>query len=216
MPESWTSAQAISAALAKGLSDAGGQETNPITAGILAKIFDPKGWLSATSEVDEALNRMAEGPRLADLWNVERKFAAVYAAWLALRRCNLEHSIIMLDAWTNATEAFSKSLRGRSESGQTLELARELVALWVETANDVLLTTQRSASFLKSQRETLKASTDLRLAQQSLGEFYAEMFGYPTRTELDDVHKSITELRREVRADKRRRARAVEKKDQSS
>ena len=214
--EAWTSAQAISAALAKGLRTTEGQGTDPMTSGILTKIFDPKGWLSATSEVDEALNRMAEGPRLADLWNVERKLAAVYAAWLELRRCNLAHNTIMLQTWTKATEAFAKALRARPESGQPLESGRELMALWVETANDVLLETQRSEPFLKSQRETLKASTDLRLAQRSVAEFYAEMFGYPTRAELDDVHKSITELRREVRTDRRRRAPVVGTKGRST
>ena len=77
---------------------------------------------------------------------------------------------------------------------------REVLALWVETANNVLLETQRSDAYLKSQRELLKASTDLRLAQQEMTEFYSQMFGYPTRAELDDVHKALTELRREVRA----------------
>ena len=38
---------------------------------------------------------------------------------------------------------------------------------------------------------------------QELAAFYSEMFGYPTRTELDDVHRAVTELRREVRAFKR-------------
>ena len=54
--EAWTSAQAISAALAKGLRTTEGQGTDPMTSGILTRSFDPKGWLSATSEVDEALN----------------------------------------------------------------------------------------------------------------------------------------------------------------
>ena len=43
---------------------------------------------------------------------------------------------------------------------------RELLALWVETANTSLLETQRSEAYLKSQRKILMASTDLRLAQQ--------------------------------------------------
>jgi len=77
---------------------------------------------------------------------------------------------------------------------------RELLALWVETANTALLETQRSDAYLKSQREILKASTDLRLAQQEIAAFYSEMFGYPTRAELDDVHRTVTELRRELRA----------------
>ena len=49
---------------------------------MLAKIFDPRGWFAATNEVDQALQRMAEGPRLADLWNVERQFAEVFTAWV--------------------------------------------------------------------------------------------------------------------------------------
>ena len=55
----------------------------------------------------------------------------------------------------------------------------------------------------------LKASTDLRLAQRELAEYYSEMFGYPTRAELDDVHKTVTELRRELRALKRERRQAA-------
>src|SRR4051794_848532 len=38
------------------------------------------------------------------------------------------------------------------------------------------------------------------LAQQGLAEFYSEMVCYPTRTKLDDVHRTITELCRELRA----------------
>jgi len=33
-----------------------------------------------------------------------------------------------------------------------------------------------------------------------VAEFYSQMFGYPTRAELDDVYKTVTELRRDLRA----------------
>jgi hypothetical protein len=49
----------------------------------------------------------------------------------------------------------------------------------------------------------VNASTQLRLAQQDVAQYYSEMFAVPTRTEIDDVHKAITELRREVRLLKR-------------
>jgi class III poly(R)-hydroxyalkanoic acid synthase PhaE subunit len=170
---------------------------------MLAKIFDPRGWFSATNEVDQTLQRMAEGPHLADLWNVERKFMAVFNAWVAMRRQSFEHNRVMLEAWMNAAGAFAKMLNERADKGEALESWREVLALGVETANEVLLETQRSEAFLKTQRDLLKASTDLRLAQQELAEFYSEMYGYPTRTELDNVHRTVTELRRELRAFKR-------------
>ncbi len=62
---------------------------------------------------------------------------------------------------------------------------------------------QRSERHLDSQARLLKASTELRLAQQEVAEYYGQMFGLPTRTELDDVHKTLTEMRRELRATQR-------------
>src|SRR5215208_2765278 len=196
----WSSASDLSAALTKTLK---ADQTNPLMAEMLAKIFDPRGWFAATNEVDQTLQRMAEGPQLADLWNTARKFMAVFNAWVAMRRHSLEHNKVMLEAWLKAAGIFAQTLNERADRGETLESSREVTAMWVETANEVLLETQRSDAFLKTQRDLLKASTDLRLAQQDLAEFYSEMFGYPTRTELDDVHKTVTELRRELRAFKR-------------
>jgi hypothetical protein len=91
-------------------------------------------------------------------------------------------------------------LNEKADRKETLASWRDVLALWVDTANTTLLETQRSETYLESQREILKASTDLRLAQQELAAFYSEVFGYPTRTELDDVHRTVTELRRELRA----------------
>src|SRR4051795_10308653 len=197
----WSSASDLSSALTKNLH--GADQANPLMAAMLAKVFDPRGWFSATNEVDQTLQRMAEGPQLADLWNTERKFIAVFNAWVAMRRHSLEHNKVVLEAWMKAAGAFAKILNARADKGEALESWRAVLALWVETANEVLLETQRSEAFLSTQRDLVKASSELRLAQQDLAEFYSEMFGYPTRTELDDVHRTVTELRRELRAFKR-------------
>ena len=199
LQQAWATAESISTTFAKNLAGQEGGKPDPITTEIMAKIFDPRSWLSATSEVDETLNRMAEGPRFADMWNVERKFANLMTAWVALRRRNIENNTVMLETWAKAASLYTKAVNERSEAGTPLESPRALMALWVEIANDTLLETQLTDSFLKSQRDMLKASTDLRLAQREVGEFYSQLFGYPTRAELDDVHKSVTELRREVR-----------------
>jgi polyhydroxyalkanoate synthase subunit PhaE len=209
--QAWTAAQSLSSSLSEGLQrGAGAGQSDPVVTAMLAKIFDPRGWMSATNEVDEALQRMAEGPRLADLWNVERQFAEVFRAWTGLRQRSFEHNKVMLGAWTRAAGAFARRLNERTERGEPpLDSVRAFLTLWGETANEILLETQRSDAFLQTQREVLKASTDLRLAQRKVAEFYSEMYGYPTRAELDDVHKAVTELRRELRALKRSTPRAA-------
>jgi class III poly(R)-hydroxyalkanoic acid synthase PhaE subunit len=193
----WASALELSGAIGRGLQT-GASPPNIVTE-MLGKIFDPRQWFSAGTELDQSLQRMAEGPQLADLWQNERKFLAVFNAWLGLRRASLEHNTVVLDAWIRAAGAFAGKLNEQAEAGASLDAWREVLALWVETANQVMLENQRSEPFLKSQREVLKASTELRLAQQQVADFYSEVFGYPTRAELDDVHKTVTELRRELR-----------------
>jgi hypothetical protein len=119
----------------------------------------------------------------------------------------------MLEAWLQAAGKFAKNLNEKADRMEALGSWRELLALWVETANTSLLEKQRSEAYLKSQRKILMASTDLRLAQQEIATFYSEMFGYPTREELDDVHRTVTELRRELRALKRMSRQAPVKTD---
>jgi len=178
----------------------GGGKQDPAVELLLSKIFDPRAWFSGADGIDQALQRMAEGPRLADVWDTERKMLTLFNAWTALRQRSLEHNTVMLEAWLSAASKFAKDLNEKADHNEVLGSWRDVLALWVETANTTLLQTQRSEPFLKSQREVLKASTDLRLAQQEIVAFYSEIFGYPTREELDDVHRAVTELRRELRA----------------
>ena len=132
-------------------------------------------------------------------WETERKFTRVFRAWLLLRRRSLEHTTVVLDAWLKAASNFSEQLAAAKGKGQH-KTAKEMLVLWVDLANQRLLETQSSERFMHSQSALLKASTDLRFAQREVTEYYGQMFGFPTRTELDDVHRTVTELKRELRA----------------
>jgi polyhydroxyalkanoate synthase subunit PhaE len=194
----WASALEVSQTVGRAVQE--GAPPDPLITDMLGKIFDPRLWFSASDDMDGEMRRLAEGPRFADLWQVERQVLNVFNAWGALRRRSLEHNTVMLDAWLKAAAAFAKELNQKAERGEVLESWRAVLALWVETANTALLETQRSDAYLQSQRNMLTASTELRLAQQEVAELYSQMFGYPTRAELDDVYKTVTELRRDLRA----------------
>jgi len=194
----WSAALEMSQTISRNLQ--GGEKQNPVVEELLGRIFDPRAWFSGADGIDQALQRMAEGPRLADVWDSERKMLTVFNTWATLRRRSIEHNTVMLEAWIQAAGKFAKDLNERADRKEALGSWRDVLALWVETANTTLLEMQRSDPYLKSQREILKASTDLRLAQQEMARFYSEMFGYPTREELDDVHRTVTDLRRELRA----------------
>ena len=228
LAELWTAASDLAAALARrlpqpapqgadaaagaagaaGATQAGADST---VAATLRRMVDPRVWLGAGDDMEEALQRMAQGPRFADLWDNERRFAGVFGAWMALRRRGLEHQAVVLEGWTTAAGRFAERLGERAaaaaaggEASPPVLSQRAALDLWVETANRALLEMQRSERYLESQAQLLKASTELRLAQQAVAEHYGRMFGLPTRTELDDVHRTVTELRRALRATQRR------------
>jgi|HubBroStandDraft_6_1064221.scaffolds.fasta_scaffold544874_1 hypothetical protein len=170
---------------------------NGITEATFRKVVDPRSWTSAAGGLDGVLGRMAEGPRFADLWEIERRYAGVLRAWMHLRRHSLEHNAVVLEAWLEAARQFSEQLAARNV--KTLD-AKAALTLWTDSANRHLLETQRSEPFLQTQAALIRATTELRMAQHELVEHFGKQYGFPTRTELDDVHRTLTELRRELRA----------------
>jgi hypothetical protein len=198
----WAAATTMSRDLATQLAGPGAP-SNPETKAF-AHLTDPRHWLAGTAGIDDVLAQMTDGPRLADLWEVERLYARVMQAWMTLRRTGLDHSAIVLQAWLDAGRRFTR------ESGNTAHPAGSdapdptaALKRWTEIANAQLLETQCSEQYLRTQRDMIRASTELRIAQQALVEHFGKQYGFPTRTELDDVHRTVTELRREMRAMRR-------------
>jgi poly[(R)-3-hydroxyalkanoate] polymerase subunit PhaE len=174
------------------------------TAELLQKIMNPQEWLSVTGYTDQSIRQLVEGPKFADIGQMEGKFAALISAWTELRMRALQQSTYQLMAWAKAAQEFATRLREATKD-RPLESRAQIVALWVDVANGHLLESQRSDEYLKNQRELLRASTAFKRAQNELSDYYGEAFGIPTRGEIDDLTKTVADLKREIRADQRRR-----------
>ena len=98
---------------------------------------------------------------------------------------------------------FAAKLNEAVSKGTALGSRSDLVAIWVEIANRHQLEMQTIPAFLENQLKLLRASTELRLAQQDLADIYGEVLGLPTRAEMDDLTRMVSELRRELRAVRR-------------
>jgi hypothetical protein len=104
----WASAAKISATAALPTKETDG---NRVVSLLLGRIFDPSLWLSAAGGMDQGLAHLSESPHLADLFDVERRFLAVFRGWLAVRRRTYEYNSLMLQAWMRATRQFSNELK---------------------------------------------------------------------------------------------------------
>jgi len=185
--------------LPSSLTDENGKNDR-ITTDLLKKVFDPHEWLTAIGIVDQPVRHLTEGPKFADFGHIERKFVTLMNAWAAVRATSIKHQTNVLSAWTKAASEFAGKLNEAMTKAKPIGSRSELVAMWVEIANRHLLEAQSTPTYLETQRELLRASSDLRIAQQELADLYGEVFGFPTRPEIDDLTRTVSELRREVRA----------------
>jgi class III poly(R)-hydroxyalkanoic acid synthase PhaE subunit len=184
---------------------AGDTPTEGIAEETLRRMLDPTRFLYAgTDEINQAIQRLVEGPEFADIGTLERQVLKATREWMALREASAAYRAVTTAAWSRAFQTFSKELT--KDPGLMRQGFRPVLDRWLAIANDELIRTQRTDAFLKTQRELLAAGVDYRLKERELVEMWCETHSIPTRTEVDDLHRTVHELRAQVRELSRRLA----------
>jgi hypothetical protein len=199
MAELWRSWLAVGSSLGSavpGMTSSTGQ----VASETLGRFLDPLSLaLVGGSQVGEMIRRMTEGPRLADLGAIERRMAKVMELWLSVQQAARGYEAVVAGAWAEANRRFVTEFQERYRAGKAPAQPKEALKLWLDVANRTLLETHRSEAFLKAQGELLRHGMDFLLAERALVEGLVEPAGLPTRTEIDEVHRSVQELKRRVR-----------------
>jgi polyhydroxyalkanoate synthesis regulator phasin len=167
----------------------------------LGRFLDPMSLaLVGGSQVGETIRRLTEGPRFADLGAIERRMARVMELWLAVQQRARAYEAVVAGAWVEANRRFATEYQERVRAGTAPTEPKEALKLWLDIANRTLLETHRSEQFLKAQGELLRQGMDFLLAEREMVESLVEPAGLPTRSEIDEVHHSVLDLKRRVRA----------------
>ncbi len=164
----------------------------------MKKLFDPAEWKRAGSNFDMGLEKLTEGPTYATLFDLDRKMLNVQKLYMDRAKDGEVYWEVVQGAWNRALERFMKAIN--DAKGAPIRTGREMLDLWLATANGALVEMHRSKEFLEAQRRVTRSSTEYRLAEREIAETFCEMHHIPTRTEMDEVQRGVTELRREVRA----------------
>ncbi|APV51144.1 hypothetical protein BWI17_16510 [Betaproteobacteria bacterium GR16-43] len=173
-------------------------QTGRFDAEAMKRVFDPAEWRRAGTRFDMGLEKLTEGPTYATLFDLDRKILKAQKLWIDRTR-DIEHYYeVVQGAWNLAYERFSKSLNDKD--APPIQSGRALLDLWLATANTALVEMHRSKEFLDSQRRMTRSSTEYRLAEQEIAESFCEINHIPTRTEMDEMQRAVTELKREIRA----------------
>ena len=151
--------------------------------------------------MSDAIEKMAQGPRLADVWDFDRKMALVFGAWMEMRQKLANYNAVAAAPWTEASKRFLEAMSAATAGGSNSPPNwREAFAKWSEISNEELIRKQRGEGFLHAQKELLQSGLKLRSRQDDIAEAASAMFGMPGRKDFDEVTRQLTELRREVRA----------------
>lgn len=191
----WRLAEAQTDALrALATTAAGGAASAPGGA-TLARFLDPGQWLyGGLGAPDPALRRLIAQPERTDLG---RAHLAASPQARGLRRALNRHRALVAGAFSAMAEGFAAGVAAAPD------LSLDAVqALWVETAG-ALDRLQASDGFLASQAQVVAAALALRAAEAAAVAAWCAENGLPSRGEVDDLQRTVAELRRELRALKR-------------
>ena len=170
----------------------------------MKKLFDPGEWKRAGSQFDMGLEKLTEGPTYATLWDMDKKMLKAQKLWVERARDVEGYYAIVGNAWNKTLQRFLKAVN--DPKGEAITNGRGLLDLWLSIANQALLEMHRSESFLEAQRRMTRSSAEYQLAEREIAEAFCEMHHIPTRTEMDEVERTLTQLRREIRALKKAKA----------
>lgn len=165
------------------------------------KMFDSDAWAKNVPEqLREILQSVSKGPQFADLATPHIDAANAWRETLDYQKAAGDFSTVMQDAWTRTYEAYSKKFSLEDLKSGAVP---DALAAWIAAANEQLLEVQRSPEFMDAQKRLLRAGFEIKARQKEMAEAWCETYQMPTRTELDDLTKTVHELRRELRKVKR-------------
>ena len=173
-----------------------------------ASPFDPAGWLRSPGQGGMAdLWRWLEGPDIGALVAEERAAIRETREWAAFAAAEEQLRAVVAEGWMRAFRDFVRTLGARYAetcgAGAPEPDLAAITALWREVADEEMARTHRSERFLAAQRDLIEAQLAVRATLRARIERFAEALGLPTRAELDDLHATVDQLRRELRARKR-------------
>ncbi|MEL6407494.1 MAG: poly(R)-hydroxyalkanoic acid synthase subunit PhaE [Chloroflexota bacterium] len=125
---------------------------------------------------------------------IERDFEA----WFTLQRANHEYQLLIIDQWLCAFEDLMRQCVGLVQAGEALDSLQAFLNRWSQLADRVFKETFRSPEYVQLQRQLVDAVMHHRETQQLLGEALLSAYGVPTRREMDEAHRRIHDLRKQV------------------
>lgn len=127
------------------------------------------------------------------------KLLQTFDVWINFSKASFDYLLLLLDIWVRAFEELMRELVSSQNKRETLENWRQFLQVWSSIFDRVFAQRFQSEDALEIQGKFLNAAITWQRQQQQLMEVFLKMNDLPTRSELDEVYRSLYELRKEVK-----------------
>jgi class III poly(R)-hydroxyalkanoic acid synthase PhaE subunit len=148
---------------------------------------------------EESFGSLMQTPLLGPTRQFNSKLLNGFEAWKDLYKSSIDYQLVLADVQVKSFEALMKELVIRAEKGQQIKDWKEFQTLWSQIADDVFEAAFCNEDNLKIRGKFLNSLNVYRIKQQEIMELSLNLMNLPTRKEVDEIHKTIYELRKEVK-----------------
>lgn len=114
------------------------------------------------------------------------------------RRVTVQMTTAIARIHADALELLAKQAEELAAAGQPITDTQRLYSLWIECGERAFAQHARDDAFGRLQGELVNAGVRVRVAQQTIAEYFLKSLDLPTRAELNSVHKRLKEMRERI------------------
>lgn len=148
---------------------------------------------------ERTFGRLIESPSLGHTRELNEDLIKGFSAWVEYRQASFAYQVQVGETWTHAFEEFMRNLIARTEKGETVESLKQLLFQWIDIIDQVFAKAFRSDHYIQLQGHLLNTAMTYRLREREIVEVFLKTSHVPYRSEMDEAHRRIYHLRREVK-----------------
>jgi class III poly(R)-hydroxyalkanoic acid synthase PhaE subunit len=148
---------------------------------------------------ERTFGRLMESPSLGHTRELNEQLLKGFDSWLDFRRASFEYQVVMSETWCRSFERFIGKLVSLSEAEKPIEDLRQLLFLWLDVVDENFLAVFRSEEYIRMQGQLMNTAMTYRIHERDIVEAFLKISHLPSRSELDEAHRRIYELRKEVK-----------------
>jgi class III poly(R)-hydroxyalkanoic acid synthase PhaE subunit len=148
----------------------------------------------------KTVGQWLDSPNLGLAREFNHKVDGSFKAWMALLEAQAKYQSVLAQVWGEAFQAFLQRVAEKAQAGEKVGSLREWMLLWTATGDEIFGKAFAQDRYVDAQAELVNANMAYRAEARKVMEVLLQIADMPTRGEVDEAHRRIYELRKEVKA----------------